>query len=52
VTPVHAFVVFEHEIAHNTALKNFAKDSFGLAKDCHLSVQNSKHPTTLLWENY
>ena len=38
VTPVHAFVLFEHEVAHNTALKDYAKDAFSFCKSIPLSV--------------
>ena len=50
ITPVHAFIIFEHEKGHNTALKKSYRESFTF--DGHnLSLQSTQHPSTVIYEN-
>jgi len=50
VTPVHTFVIFEHEIARLTALKKCFRKAFHF-DGMPLEMLPTAHPTTVSWQN-
>ena len=50
VTPVHAFIIFEHEKGHNTALKDSYQNAFTF-KNHKLCLKSTQHPSTVVYEN-
>ncbi len=50
VHPVHAFVLFSHELAKQTALKKTFSSAFSSC-GTQLELKRAQHPTTILWQN-